>query len=511
MLKILIDNKYAVIQGASRKLLGELDQITSYPVKGYYFTTAFKNKIWDGREHLLKFKAGASGGYRVPVGMLEDVTRYLKKKRVSYRIVSGVHNHTENIKTGWNPDLTLRDYQQKAVDAICSPKRDIYLGRGILKMPIRSGKTKTAAGIIHRLKARTLFLVPSQMLLHQTQASLEDSLQVKIGAIGDSAWDPQDITVATIQAIIKWYEGYKSYAARIEKAKEERDQEKVEKLKSEERTWREKHKTCKRFLESIDLLIFDECHHLRGKSWRRVVIDCDAAYKIGLSATVNLDSAHENELGEIWLKASTGNVVVDVSTTKLIREGWLVQPTIELRKVHKPEGIQHHRWSNTLQSEAIYNNAHRNAMIVEDVIECLRERGMKVLVITNRIEQIEALGPMLEAESIPFNYIIGRHASKKRKEAVEAFVDGSAPVLMGTVFGEGIDIPEIEAVVNAQGGRSDKATIQRMRNLTPHEGKTEAVFKDYVDLMNPYFATHSKERLAAYRSEKAFRIKLLEE
>jgi len=78
--------------------------------------------------------------------------------------------------------------------------------------------------------------------------------------------------------------------------------------------------------------------------------------------------------------------------------------------------------------------------------------------------------------------------------------------LIGTVFKEGVDIPEIEVVINAEGGKDAKMTVQKMRNLTPHHGKTEAIYVDFYDMMNPYFETHSKARLAEYKAEPAFAI-----
>jgi len=66
----------------------------------------------------------------------------------------------------------------------------------------------------------------------------------------------------------------------------------------------------------------------------------------------------------------------------------------------------------------------------------------------------------------------------------------------------------VAAVVNAEGGKDVKRTIQRMRNLTPCDGKTEAVFVDFIDQTNPYLAEHSLARLQTYRSEPAFRLEI---
>jgi superfamily II DNA or RNA helicase len=106
--------------------------------------------------------------------------------------------------------------------------------------------------------------------------------------------------------------------------------------------------------------------------------------------------------------------------------------------------------------------------------------------------------------------VTGRDKTSSRKDKVKSFLNGDVNILMGTVFGEGIDIPEVECVINAEGGRDVKATIQRMRNMTPAPGKTKAVFIDFMDVTNKHFAKHSRERLKIYKEEPAFDIKIIE-
>ena len=119
-----------------------------------------------------------------------------------------------------------------------------------------------------------------------------------------------------------------------------------------------------------------------------------------------------------------------------------------------------------------------------------------------------ALAEKISEQGIMFATITGRVPGRKRQELIEDYVEGHYKILLGTVFGEGVDLPSVEVVINAEGGRDVKSTVQKMRNLTPKKGKKEAIYIDFVDLMNPYFATHSLERLRVYRAEKAFRVKI---
>lgn len=481
-----IDNRYVHIRGAERQTICALEQVTSYLVAGFMYAPSWRAKRWDGREHLLKFISGK--GYRAPIGLLEDIVNTLKSEGLNHTIQASRKYHGPEIEVGWNPDLKLRPYQIEAVEAIC--EKGLYRGSGLLKMPIRSGKTKTAAAIIHKLKRRALFIVPSQMLLHQSRESFQESLQVPIGAIGDGGWIEEDITVATIQTLSKSAGGYKKVKGRQVRIPPTEQYKEL----------------CNRY----DVVLFDEAHHLRGDVWHKVMMDIHCRHRIGLSATIHLDNDRENERGVIWLKACCGNVRYEVSTSHLIEKGWLMRQNVELLKCEYPSQYYDWGWGQELRDLLIYENDYRNRMIVQTAKAKVKQ-GLKVLIVSNRHNQIEQLNELLMEANVGHAIVIGTDRSDSRKEKVQMFLDGEVDVLMGTVFGEGIDIPEIECVINAEGGRDVKAAIQRMRNMTPAEGKTTAVFVDFMDMTNKYFAQHSLERLRTYRSESAFNVKILDE
>jgi len=415
----------------------------------------------------------AQRGYSVPIGLLRTVLLTFDDMEVPYRLDNQRRPSAHDVRYEWNDGIKLRDYQMEAIEAITEP--GVETGLGILKMPIRSGKTKTAAGLIHRLGKQTLFIVPSQMLLHQTHASLSEALCFNVGRIGDSHWDEKCVTVATVQTLSK--------------------------VRGEPR--------YRHVAKTYDLVIFDESHHLRGDVWHKVVMDLGACYRVGLSATVYFDSKREQERGVIWLRGCCGEIRIDVSTTRLIEAGYLMRQNVELHRCNEPQGFKDWKWSQELRDKLIYMNDWRNRKIVELAAAKVRE-GLSVLIVSNRLNQIRDLAEKMTAAGLDHRAVTGKDRSETRAENVEAFTSRSCPILIGTVFGEGIDIPEVEVVINAEGGRDMKASVQRMRNMTPHAGKTEAIFIDFMDTTNPYFAGHSAERLASYRAEPAFNIRVVE-
>jgi len=307
---------------------------------------------------------------------------------------------------------------------------------------------------------------------------LEEAFGERVGIIGDGQWEEENVTVALIHALS---------AAKKSKGT--------------------KRKRYVALTRGAGMVVFDECHHLTGDDWRKVMLDFHAYYRVGLSATALLERTSEVEKGVIWLAACCGPIRCEVDMSDLIDEGHLVCPTFLLYPIRRPEGIAAMRWSQRLVNEAVYQNVYRNNLIARLADEWVK-KGRQVLVVTNRINQVDELMGRFRS---PAGWITGELKSKEERENVMwMYRRGDLKVLVGTVFGEGIDLPEIDVVINAEGGKDPKRTIQRLRNLTPREGKTDAIVIDFMDVTNPYFAAHSRERLAEYRRERAFKFKVME-
>lgn len=480
MIELTVTNQHVLIRGASPAHIRALAKVTSYKVAGHAFSPAFRAHKWDGREKLMTFSRKA---YRAPAGLLLDIVQALKRRHKAFRVIDETSVRGPKLGLVWNSAIVLRDYQHEAVEAVLAqPLR----GRGIMKMPIRSGKTKTAAAVIQRLDRRCIFLVPSQMLLHQTSKALAEALPgASIGMIGDGVWDLQDITVATLQTL-----------ARLRGVRANRG-----------RRSRKVDPRYKDLIKRFDVVISDEAHHIRGGGdWHKVLLDFDARYKIGLSATVYLDNETEQERGIIWLKAACGRVRIDISTSRLVDAGHLMRQNVDIYTVERPDA-NGKRWSAGLRVRCITQNRYRNRLIATLARHHAVKRGMKTLIIARFHDHIAALCEELDSLGVDYRVITGRDLSSEREDKLDGLIAGDYNVVIGNVLSEGVDVPAIECVINAEGGADVKATVQRQRNLTVSAGKRKALFIDFMDNTNEYFTKHSLARIEAYRSESSFSLK----
>ena len=472
-MRLTVDNGSVLIEGANPRLIKAVDRATSFYVTGHEFHPAFRSRWWDGKEHLVK-KVKKRPAYKVPVGMLDRVIDVANDVGEHVELIDARPELNDPVDVEWISDKAPRDYQQGAADAVCMD-RGLATGKGMLRVPTRGGKTLISALIIARLKLRTLFLVPSQMLLAQTVAALSEMLSAPIGIIGDGRWEPTDITVVSIQTLAK------RLGARDPGALD--------------------------LVASVDVVFFDECHHLKGNVWRDAFQQINARYKIGLSATIFLKDEDDNEVASIWLVATTGPVLYSIEPDELIRRGYLVRPRVTCVKIREPK-VSGVSWQKAYRMGVVEHGA-RNQLIVDLAFKRC-SAGKAVLVVTSSLEHTAILASALERVGLVVGTIIGSTPAEARADIVAGFVASEVDVLLGTVFGEGVDIPKIEVVINAEGGKSQTTTTQKFRNITPSPGKETAEMIDFMDLHNKYLAGHSLSRLQLYRGHEEFQFKVVE-
>ena len=155
----------------------------------------------------------------------------------------------ENEPPKLNSNVDLRKYQSEALE-----EWNKNSNRGIVVLPTGAGKTFLAVKAIEELQVSTLIVVPTIVLVEQWRGILEDSFGIPIGAIGGGENEVRSITVST----------YDSASIRS------------------------------RNLGNIfELIVFDEVHHMPAPSYRKIATRYIAPYRLGLTATLQSDEAHE--------------------------------------------------------------------------------------------------------------------------------------------------------------------------------------------------------------------------
>lgn len=487
MIKIVVNNVWSRISGLKDiNLVDTLDKITSFFVDGYRFTKAFREGFWDkknsrftrwdGRRHLLTKRMV------FPTGLLSTVCEFFNRHDVEYEIVD------KRAVIDPQPELpihyyTPRKYQTKAMNAA------VDKGCGIIRMGTGSGKTLVAAMIVAKYNLPTMVYVVGKDLLYQFHAEMEKALSQKVGVIGDGKCIIQRFNVCSVWTAITAFD----IKGKVSLDDEDWSPE-IKSIDIDEK------KAIKLAVENAQVAIYDEAHFLATNTIQSIFKAAkQCRYPFGLSGTDWRDDG-----ADILLESVCGPRIFNLPSSKAIELGYLVPPQIVLFETPPlPEEIPKHY--PTVYSRYITTNNTRNKMI-EDAARVLINKGRKVLILVRYISHGKALASQLS--DIPLFFVNGEVDGETRKEVKESFECGELKCLIASsVYDIGIDIPSLDALVLAGGGKSTVRALQRIgRVIRIFDGKEDAIVVDFIDNVK-YLDKHSAIRISVYETEPRFRIK----
>ena len=345
----------------------------------------------------------------------------------------------------------LYDYQKQSVTELIKHKW------GIVEVGTGGGKTVIAAEAIRQLGLKTLFIIDNKDLLLQTKREYEQMLGVNCGIVGmgHREWK-SDIVLATIQTLAKYADVFADELAKI------------------------------------PLVVYDETHIIASKSFEKVSkYLINTRYRFGFSATAKRDDGNDN-----IIYAHTGQVVYKRKAQALIKDGVLIDPTTIFYK-YGSKSIITDNWQSEY-ADGIVDNLHRNTTI-KDIAESYAKDGKQVMILTKMIRH----GEWFKANIKGAELIYGRTEDDIRVELLDDFKAGKFKVLVGNlkIFNKGINIKNLDVIINASGNAGDVLTVQTIgRVLRTNPGKEKAYYIDFID-EGEYLYAHSMSRIDALKNE----------
>ena len=449
MLRIVVNGNIAKIHGnISDDTLNSIDSMTKFRRDGYQFTNRYRSGDWDGWTHLYK-----SYSRSFPIGFLERVEMLLLLEKIEYAIED---KRTIHQSKSLSSNIELRDYQKAIVEDAIQKKNCL------IPACVGSGKTEMAIVITTKLGLSTLFVTPTKDILYQTQERFRDALGIDIGIIGEGKFEPNLITIATWQSI----------SSGIKK---------------------KNHKIFK-YLSEINVIIWDEVHHLSADKLFDVAMHCPAKYRYGLSGTM-----FRTDNSELKFFGAIGELGSGITASELIDMNYLVHPIIKFIRTIPITFRRRDGWK-TVYKVGVVDNEERNQMLADETKK-LMDEGRITLVLVSEIRHGQRLQSM-----IPNSIFICSNA-KDRPEIIEQFRKGEIPCIVSTpIWDEGVDIPIVRGIVLAGAGKSQIKAVQRVgRGLRTYKGKDNVKIIDCNDPML-YLWDHSKERYKMYAQESKFII-----
>ncbi|MAG28035.1 hypothetical protein CMI47_21115 [Candidatus Pacearchaeota archaeon] len=488
MIRIIIDNVNCKIDGPlDSSTFSKLDKMMSYDHPGYMFMKGGKGGYglsgkyggWDGKVRLL------SKTMRFPIGLLSIAEEMLKDNNIIYEVI----DTRPKLKYGKpillkNDDFKLRPYQKKVVKAAKNA------GSGIIKVATGGGKSLIIASIAAKYNIPTVIYVIGIELLHQMKKTIEEAYGIECGIVGGGECDiSKPITIMTI-----W-----SAAAAFNKKAKIADNDTTQDSASHVKALNKA--IVREKVQNAQLFIFDECQYAASETLQFIHrASVSAKHRFLLSGTPWRDTGDD-----ILIEAVSGPRFCDVNATKLISLDYLVPPDIHFVNVPVMRGVG--KTYHEVYKNYVVENEDRNNLILKATRKLVKA-GKKVLILVVRVQHGKALQEMME-EDFSVKFLDGAKSAKNRLEGIQEMRDGKLQVLIASkIFDQGIDIPELDALILAGSGKSSGRALQRIgRVIRKAPNKTKAIVVEFFDNCK-YLRDHSEARIKVYKSEPGFNIKM---
>lgn len=367
------------------------------------------------------------------------------------------------------PSVALRDYQEHAYNAALSNEfNSLWWPRGVIEMATGGGKTEVAVAIYQATQVPTLFLVHRRDLVEQALERF-NKYGISPGKVGLGTFkpDPNGITIATMQTI-----------ASIMRQK---DWAKLKKL------------------VAVEQVFFDEAHLIaasvaKGNLFSQISNMLDSAFfRWGLTATPFMKDSYSDRL----LEGATGSSVFKIKSAELIKRGYLVPPVVKIIDV--PEvPLSKKSWPDCYDSGVVLNTA-RNKLIAK----AIKGVPKPCFIMCQQVAHAEIIQRHAKLEGVSCVILTGKDKIDKRRAVVKDMARGKIDsVICTTIFDEGLDLPELRALVFAGGGKSNIKQLQRIgRGLRTAKGKKQVTIIDFNDTSSWILKEHSKHRRKIWRDE----------
>jgi superfamily II DNA or RNA helicase len=341
--------------------------------------------------------------------------------------------------------------QSDAVEAIFQHEQ------GLIVRPPGTGKTQIALKFAADCETRSLVLVQTKDILDQWVEYAEQAIPgVNIGIIQGRREKIGHITIAMMQTIRNFiFDG-----------------------RHDDDWWR-----------MFGAVILDEAQHGAANSFEAVMNTIPAYYRVGFTASpTRADGMHP------YLKHLIGPVIhkqkfsspIDLKVNPLYTDFY-----------YPYRGS--FDWQRLIN--ALISNEGRNEQIAE-VIDREVAGGNSVLVLSRRIEHLDFLSELVQAEN---RVLVGQRCNvQQRRQILREFKTGRVPVLFATQLAdEALDVPRCNRVVLAHPGKAEGRIIQQVgRALRNHPDKENARIIDVVDKKVRPLHDQWRERRRIYRKER---------
>ena len=386
----------------------------------------------------------------LPRGFLSKLLRFLYENDIKYEIAYVTPKlPDEKFKSA----VKLRNVQPEMIEAAMLEKQ------GVIVAPPGSGKTMMGLELIARHQKPALVLVHRKQLLDQWIERIQQNLNIPKAHIGQFSSTKKavgkQITVGLLQSF-----------ARSNDLGELRDK--------------------------FGTIIVDECHHIPAKTFRQAIAQLNPEFLYGLTATPERQH-NDEQLIYIYI----GEIVADMSDYMADKPKAAKRFDTVIRETGLAVPFNWKTDHFDIVAKIISYDTSRNQQVVADILEQVALKR-KTLVLSERKEHLKVFELYLkgQCETLLFT---GDDSAASRTIKMKQIQDGHFQVLLATgqLFGEGIHIEDIEALILAFPFAFEGKLTQYMGRLM--HSSSPKVLIDYHDKQVAFLHRQFKRRERVYK------------
>ncbi len=334
-------------------------------------------------------------------------------------------------------ELTLRPYQQRAVDAFWAQGR-AEGGSGVVVLPCGAGKTLVGIATMQKAQASTLILCTSTLAVRQWIAEILDKTSLTAEEVGEYTGDRKEVrpvTVSTYHIISRQDRAHLSLFS----------------------------------AQDWGLIVYDEVHLLPAPVFR-VTAGIQARRRLGLTATLLREDGHEGDVFSL-----IGPKKFDAPWKELEAQGWIAAARCtEVRIPMSAATRERYAAADEREQFRIAAENPDKTPAVQELVQEHVQAGDRILVIGRYLSQLRQLS---EALSAPL--VTGETPQRQREKLFGEIRRGERQLLVvSNVANFSIDLPEVGVAIEVSGtfgSRQEEA--QRLgRLLRPKADGREASF-----------------------------------
>jgi superfamily II DNA or RNA helicase len=364
--------------------------------------------------------------------------------------------------------LTLRDYQKEIVD------KCLNHGRGTVLLATAGGKTLTMASLLSKVYTlnndfKCCLIVPNRSLVEQTFSDFKE-YSVPFGCskwTGDDSLDMSKNVVICTTAILQ--------------------------SKNSDIDW----------LKYIDILIVDECHHIKKSNEITNIIEtCQTNHKFGFTGTLP-----EDKIDQWTIIGKLGPVIFQRKSYELRKDKHVVPAIAQVIELYyKKKPIRDFGFGNAVDNykkeiDFLIESQFRNQTIKKLSANCQNN----ALILVDYLEHGETIYKLLNItlKDKKVFYITGEMGVEKREEIrkIMEMENNVICVAISKIFSTGINIKNLHYIIFAGGGKSKIKVLQSIgRGLRLHESKNTLYIVDIADQLY-YGMQHQMKRQEFYEQE----------